>query len=342
MKRRMLAALIACLMTFSMLGISAGAAEVTPFALEDPPSGPITSMWEDENNDNAFIADPMSSHQHVYGTIPETTDQDFFAAVVEKPGFFHAECRSKSSTLRVILYPGDGPYLGEAYSVGYDASEDVYKYVLNFYLVTPGTYYLRIADEVNTGDYDFYYSYRPYIDKYVDVSRDDYFYIAVQWADTEKITSGIDDTHFGPYVSCTREQMVFFLWKYFQSPEPNRYSSHFKDVNPGAYYYKAINWAVESRITSGLDYDTFGVGSPCTRAQMMTFLWTAFDRRTPSSFNTSFTDIRSTDYYYQAVLWAVENGITKGVDAHTFGPGVECTRAHAVTFLYNSPLPPVG
>ena len=109
---------------------------------------------------------------------------------------------------------------------------------------------------------------------FVDVVETDYFYKAVLWASENGITAGFDDTHFGPGLICTREQVVTFLWAAAGRPESSA-SVNFTDVQSGAWYYAPVAWAVENKITSGMDDGTFGVGQTCTRAQVVTFLYAA-------------------------------------------------------------------
>lgn len=107
----------------------------------------------------------------------------------------------------------------------------------------------------------------------------------------------------------------------------------FTDVQPGAYYADAVAWALEKSITAGTSATTFSPDAPCTRAQIVTFLWRAAG--SPEATDSCpFTDVPVDSYYYDAVLWAVEQGITSGTSATTFSPNVTCTRAQAVTFLY--------
>lgn len=107
----------------------------------------------------------------------------------------------------------------------------------------------------------------------------------------------------------------------------------FTDVQSGAYYYDAVQWAVEQGITAGTSATTFSPDASCTRAQIVTFLWRAAGSPKASTSNP-FTDVPVDSYYYDAVLWAVEQGITSGTSATTFSPDATCTRAQAVTFLY--------
>lgn len=109
----------------------------------------------------------------------------------------------------------------------------------------------------------------------------------------------------------------------------------FTDVEKGEYYYDAVLWAVENKITSGITATTFRPDMACTRGHIVTFLWRAAGSPKASGSNP-FTDVKEGDYYYDAVLWAVEKGITSGITATTFRPEMACTRAHAVTFLYRA------
>jgi hypothetical protein len=172
---------------------------------------------------------------------------------------------------------------------------------------------------------------------FVDVGAHDYFYEPVMWAIDHDpvITSGVNKTHFGPDKDCTREQIVTFLWKACYAPMPMTTTNPFpKDVDPTQYYYKPILWAVENGITSGVGKGKFGVGQSCTRAQAMTFLWKSYGSPEPKSTSCQFVDVDPTQYYYKAILWAVENGVTKGVSKTKFGVNQTCTRAQIITFLY--------
>ena len=114
--------------------------------------------------------------------------------------------------------------------------------------------------------------------------------------------------------------------------EDNSILNFFLDVPNDAYYYEAVKWAVENGITNGVGYNLFAPGRPCTRAQIVTFLWRAAGSPEPKNMN-SFSDVPAGSYYAKAVAWAVENGIALGVSADRFAPDDTCTRAHAVTFL---------
>ena len=121
-----------------------------------------------------------------------------------------------------------------------------------------------------------------------------------------------------------------------------RVRSSFVDVPSGSYYEDAVDWAVANVITTGTDAAHFSPDGICTRAQAVTFLWRAAGRPAPESRTMPFTDVPADSYYYDAVLWAVENGITKGTSSTTFSPDNTCTRAQIVTFLWRSEQSPAA
>ena len=108
----------------------------------------------------------------------------------------------------------------------------------------------------------------------------------------------------------------------------------FEDVDDQAYYFTPVIWAVNNGITSGLDETHFGPDAICSRAQAVTFLWRSAGKPEPEQRNNPFVDVPKGSFYEEAVLWALETGITTGTDARHFSPGSACSRAHVVTFLH--------
>ena len=178
----------------------------------------------------------------------------------------------------------------------------------------------------------------PISNPFQDVADDAFYYDAVLWAVDEGVTNGLSATAFGPDVDCNRGQVVTFLWRAAGSPEPTNKISPFTDVaDPGAFYYKAVLWAVEKGITTGLSSTSFGPDVVCNRGQVVTFLNRYFDSPSASSTRNPFTDVKSSDFFYQAVLWANEENITNGYGSSTtFCPDVSCNRGQIVTFLYRA------
>ena len=124
--------------------------------------------------------------------------------------------------------------------------------------------------------------------------------------------------------------------------EDNSMLNFFVDVPANAYYYDAVLWAAEEGITGGVDAAHFAPNAPCTRAQAVTFLWRAAGSPEPKSTEMPFVDVPADAYYHDAVLWAVEQGITKGTSDTTFSPDATCTRGQIVTFLWRSQKSPAS
>ena len=181
------------------------------------------------------------------------------------------------------------------------------------------------------------------VNPFADVPESAYYYAPVQWAVEQGITAGRTETTFAPGENCTRANIVTFLWRAAGSPEPTLTEQQFMDVaDPGAYYYKAVQWAAEMDMESS---GTFRPNDPCTRLEAVYFLWRAAGSPEMSG-ELPFTDVPFGDgdesgqplYWYadQAVLWAVDQGVTTGKTETTFAPSEICTRGHIVTFLYRA------
>ena len=168
---------------------------------------------------------------------------------------------------------------------------------------------------------------------FTDVKEGAYYVDAVNWAVDKKVTSGKTETTFAPNDSCTRAQAVTFLWRAAGSPEPTASEMTFTDVKVDSYYDKAVLWAVENKITSGMSDTLFAPDATCSRSQIVTFLY-RMQNSPESKAENPFTDVKADAYYANAVLWAVENGVTTGASATTFDPAGDCTRGQIVTFLY--------
>ena len=162
----------------------------------------------------------------------------------------------------------------------------------------------------------------------------DYFYDAVLWAYNKGVTTGTDTTHFGPYATCTRGQIVTFLWRALGEPAPTITKNPFVDVKESDYYYMAVLWAYENKVTTGTDETHFAPNAYCKREHAVAFLYRAAGKPEYTNKTNPFEDVSSSAYYYDAVLWAVEKNITKGIDAKHFGPAQSCQRCQIVTFLY--------
>ena len=159
---------------------------------------------------------------------------------------------------------------------------------------------------------------------FADVPDDAYFADAVQWAVEKKITNGTGPSTFSPDDTCTRAQMVTFLWRASGSPTPKDTKNPFSDVPRGAYYYTPVLWAVGEGITNGTTATTFSPDKTVTRAEAVTFIWRD-DHNPPWVSVNPFTDVPDGVYYTTPVIWANASGITNGTDATTFSPDDPCT-----------------
>lgn len=209
-----------------------------------------------------------------------------------------------------LLIPSDGKYQamsgqGEAFYIVSDENSSPAKEVL-----------------ITEQDYPF-----------KDVRSTDYFADPVLWAYENDITNGISTTNFGPNSTCTRAQVVTFLWRAMGCPEVENVDNPFKDVKEDQWYTNAVLWAVANGVTNGTSATTFSPNESVTRSQTVTFLYRAA-KGTQVESDNPFNDIQDGKYYYDAVMWAVENGITNGTSQTTFSPNNVCTRGQIVTFLY--------
>ena len=163
------------------------------------------------------------------------------------------------------------------------------------------------------------------------------FKTAINWAVAADITNGTSETTFSPNETCTRAQIVSFLWRMAGRPAPAS-AAAYEDVQPDDYFADAVAWASENGITNGTSATKFSPNQTCTRAQIVTFLYRYDQKFNPNanagSGKTDFSDVSPLAYYGVPVAWAVKNGITKGISSALFAPLQPCNRAQAVTFLY--------
>ena len=231
---------------------------------------------------------------------------------------------SKGANVTVTVKPNEG------YELGSLAVKDASGDLLPLADLGNGKYSFVMPDGKVSVEAEFV---KTAATSFADVPANDYFADAVKWAVDKDVTNGLTDTMFGPYESCTRTQIVTFLWRAADSPEP-RTASSFTDVPASAYYAKAVAWAIENGITNGMTETTFAPNATCTRGQSVTFLYRAL--KGTASGSTNFTDVKSDAFYTDAINWAVANNVTNGTSNTTFSPNADCTRAEIVTFLYRA------
>ncbi len=174
-----------------------------------------------------------------------------------------------------------------------------------------------------------------------------WYYDNVIWAYSGGIVKGTSDTEFSPDEGCTRAQIIIFLWRIAGEPDPSEdVTIKFTDVDltEESSYGKALRWAVENDITDGITETTFEPDTVCTRAQIVTFIYRYLGYPQVDNAEDIFPDVPEGAYYEKAMLWAVENEITNGMELSSgpyiwqtgFNPDGTCTRAQAVTFLARS------
>ena len=170
---------------------------------------------------------------------------------------------------------------------------------------------------------------------FTDVPADTELYAAVKWAyfSAPQITVGVTETTFAPASTCTRAEVVTFLYRLAGEPDVSGTALPFTDVAEDAYYTDAVKWAAANGVTAGTSATTFSPNDTCTRAQAVTLLYNAAGAPAVSD-TVSFADVAADAYYADAVAWAAANGVTAGTSATTFSPDDACTRGQIVCMLY--------
>lgn len=172
------------------------------------------------------------------------------------------------------------------------------------------------------------------VPEFDDVKPGAFYFDAVQWAVKNGITNGTGKNTFSPNSVCSRYQIVMFLWRAAGQPEAKAAVS-FADVKPGDIFYEAVQWAVERGIANGTSSTSFSPFAPCTRGQIVTFLYRSAGSPKVSGA-CDFSDVSAGSFCHDAVIWASSEDITKGTSAGRFSPNEGCTRAQVVTFLYRA------
>ena len=172
--------------------------------------------------------------------------------------------------------------------------------------------------------------------KFTDVSEGSSYYQAISWAVQNGITVGTSENTFSPDATCTRAQIVTFLYRAAGSPEvSDSVTCSFEDVQVDDYFYDAVRWAYSNEITVGTSDTTFHPDGTCTRAQSVAMIHRS-EGSPEVSGKSHFSDVDESHYFHDAVVWAVKNEITFGTSESTFSPHDGCTRAQIVTFLHRN------
>lgn len=232
-------------------------------------------------------------------------DGDWFSSVQRSPGSTSFDLYSINGSLDFLqLGPGN-------YEIFIEAVDSGYSYLQK-----------RYSFSVAATDVDF-------------DGRHADFAEGIRWVIDEGISNGTSGARFLPDGLCTRAQVVTFLWRAAGRPAPKSETCIFRDVPGGSYCAKAVQWAAEQGITTGTSKTSFSPDATVTRAQFVTFLW-RYLGKTASGIDVPFVDVREGDYFYNAVLWAYENGVTGGVGNDRFAPDSGAKRAEVATFIYRA------
>jgi len=327
MKKRILClALVLCLV-LTVLPMAAYAAGTVQFN-------------ETEENDSAAKANIIGNGYTILGGVA-LKDVDFFKFTLSADQTVIVTCSTQLPMYVGIMDSAAEEFLN-AIQTSYDTKERTYKGEFSTEL-TAGTYYLLALNPVQSytkNEYTLHIEWDSLVNPFVDVSENAAYYDAVLWGNSKGIVSGFTATEFRPNATCTRAQVVTFLWRAKGSPEPTSTNNPFSDVsavqangkaNP---FYKAILWGVEMGITSGYSDGTFRPNDTVTRAQFVTFLW-RYEGKPASSTELTFKDASTiAKGYRDAVAWGVENGVIAGYGDNTFRPNATCTRWQVVLFMY--------
>ena len=294
---------------------------------------------EVEPNNSFSDAQWVSPNKQIIGQIATNDSLDFFKFTLTRNMALTLDFNSYMAYYSLQIYDETGNRIWYDLDNGWDPSAQSRHdlYTIN---LAKGTYTLSVLCDryangavTSTGNYSFKLNTE---NPFKDTPAGSFYYDSVLWAVEQGITSGTDATHFSPNGKCQRAHVVTFLWRAAGSPAPKSADNPFVDVKPADFYYKAVLWAVENGITTGTNATHFSPNGICNRAQVVTFLWRAQEKPAPTSTEHPFTDVTKGQFYYEAMLWAVENEITNGLTATTFGPNAACNRAQVVTFLWRA------
>ena len=172
------------------------------------------------------------------------------------------------------------------------------------------------------------------VNPFEDVTESDFYFNPVLWAVENNVTSGRDATHFAPHETVQRSEAMLFFYAAKGSPQFTTTKSPFKDVKKKHWFYDAVLWAVENKITSGTDATHFSPNKTCIRSEILQFLYAAMDKP-KYTIENPYSDVKDKHWYKDGAIWAYEKGLEKGGNGK-FKAKTPCTRAYVVTYLYRS------
>jgi hypothetical protein len=169
---------------------------------------------------------------------------------------------------------------------------------------------------------------------FIDVPRGVYFDEALEWAKKNDVVYGIDEYHFGPHLSTTRGQMITLLYRLYGNNVDVDITIPFTDVDPRGFYYKALKWGYKNNIVKGITDNEFDPHAACKRAEVVAMLYRLAGSVEPNMVYSTFDDVPADSWYNDAVVWAHENGIVKGVSETEFAPDNNITREQIAAIMH--------
>ena len=284
------------------------------------------------NHEDCYVTEWTSSNENIVDSVNGKL-------VLQQPG---------TTTITALLSNG----MSATYDFVVVNPEKLHSGYSKTFIVSPGEYclfsfmpeqtgeYIRSCSvsipDCNTDEYVELFDFRSMLPDHAD--REDEYCIQINNVVKDRLLCKPGDNPYSFY--CTN-YMPFYDGRPVESPAItltvcfDKYTP-FTDVSADSFYYEPVMWALDNNITTGATETTFNPNGECLRAQVVTFLWRVAGCPEPTASDNPFVDVKENDFYYNAVLWAVENGITNGADATHFNPNGVCNRAQVVTFLYRA------
>ncbi len=272
-------------------------------------------------------ANPISIETTYRGQIALNDSVDYYRVRLTESGMMHLRITTQIYKTDLSLLDENGYTVWRKERATWNAA--TYECSLNEYLeLNAGTYYFVVRYYLGTGNYQFSIEKGP---RFSDVKESDFFFNPVMWAVENSVTAGTDETHFSPYKTVQRCDSMVFFWAAKGRPEVQA-TNPFKDVKKKDWYYNAVLWAVENKITGGTDATHFSPKQTCSRCEILQFLYAAMEKP-EYHISNPYSDVKNKHWYKDGAIWAYENGLEKGENGK-FNATTPCTRGYVVTYLY--------
>ena len=273
-------------------------------------------------------ANQISIETSYRGQIALNDAADFYRFQLTESGTMHLRITTQIYKTDLSLLDENGYTVWQKERATWN--ESTHECSLNEYVkLNAGTYYFVARYYLGTGNYQFSIEKGP---QFSDVKESDFFFNPVMWAVENEVTGGTDATHFSPYNTVMRSDSMVFFWAAKGRPAYSATQSPFVDVKKKHWYYDAVMWAVENKITGGTDATHFSPKRTCSRSEILQFLYAAMEKPAYHISNP-YSDLKKSHWYYDGAIWAYEKGLEKGENGK-FNAKTPCTRGYVVTYLY--------